>query len=79
MSRLGMVVAIAMALSITTAAAAQGKRSASKGPIVLPDTLITGHTGLCVEVARIAPVLARADFKRPLISKVEDAAYKEPF
>lgn len=74
-----LVSAAAITLGVASSAGAQGTRSPSKNPIYLPEVQITGRAGMAVEVARIPPTLARAQSKRPLLTKLEEAAYKEPF
>jgi hypothetical protein len=68
-----------LALSMAPTASAQDKRAPSKGPIVLSDMLITGHSAMAVEVARLSPRFGRVELKRTLLSKVEEASLKEPF
>jgi len=79
MSRLWVVLVMGLVLCTATIAEAQNKRAPAKNVILLPGVQITGHAAMAVEVARIPAVMARAEFKRPVLSKVEDAAYKEPF
>jgi hypothetical protein len=75
--------ALGIALTLTAASRAEDKShkpKANHSAVMLPEIKIVGQrTFAAVDVARIEPKLASAKFYEGFTTRVEDAAYREPF
>ena len=73
--------AFGIALTVAASSQADPRRTPTKGPIVVPDMVITlrPRAIVSIDLARIRPEIASAQFREAFTTRVESAAYKEPF
>lgn len=74
-------VAIGVALTLASSAGAQERRKPTKGAVELPGIVITARPRaiVAIDVQRIRPEIATVQIREAFSTRVESAAYKEPF
>ena len=79
-----MALAALSVLMVASTAAAQdkGKESKQRGVITLAEVTITGRIQkpiAAVDVSRIQPKLTLAELRQPVLDRIEQAVFKDPF
>ncbi|MBI5537585.1 MAG: hypothetical protein HY898_32985 [Deltaproteobacteria bacterium] len=72
--------AIGVALTLAATSQAEERRKPTKGPIEVKMVItVRPRAIVSIDVARVKPELASVQFQEAFASRVETAAYKEPF
>jgi hypothetical protein len=73
--------ACAVALTLGVTAQAQQRRASAKDAIHVPEMRIVlrPRAIVSIEIARVESRFASVEFREPFSTRVEQAAYKEPF
>ena len=70
-----------VALTLAASSRADPRRTPTKGAIQVPDVVITARPRaiVSIDIARMRHEIASVQLREPFTTRVESAAYKEPF